>query len=129
MVVLGNDCFVLRESGLSVDVNAFVPEYAYLKKVPIIVDGAILYGCSFDGKQWILVYKNALHVPSMSHHLLPPFVMREAGAVVNDKAKIHTTAPTERDHAICFERAELRIPLSLSGIFSYFTCRAQHLWT
>jgi hypothetical protein len=122
MVVLGNDCFVLRESGLSADVNAFAPEYATLRKVPI-VDGAILYECPFDGTQWILVFKNALHVPTMSHHLIPPFVMREAGAVVNDTAKIHLKEPTERDHAICFDIAELRIPLCLSGIFSYFPCR------
>ena len=122
MVVLSNDCFVLRESGLSVDVSAFAPEYATHKKVPII-DGAIVYECPFDGKMWILVFKNALHVPTMSHHLIPPFIMREAGAVVNDTAKIHIKDPTERDHAICFDIAELRIPLCLSGVFSYFPCR------
>jgi hypothetical protein len=123
MVVLSNDCFVLRESGLSVDVNSFAPEADILKKVPI-VDGAILYECPYDGKLWILIFRNALHVPTMSHHLIPPFVMREAGAVVNDTAKIHIKEPTERDHAICFELAELQIPLSLNGIFSYFPCRA-----
>jgi hypothetical protein len=42
MAVLGNDCFVLRERGLFVDVIAFAPEYATLKKAPV-VDGAILY--------------------------------------------------------------------------------------
>jgi hypothetical protein len=123
MVVLGNDCFVLRESGLSVDVNSFAPEADTLKKVPI-VDGAILYECPYDGKLWILVFKNALHVPTMSHHLIPPFIMREAGAMVNDTAKIHIKDPTERDHAICFDIAELRIPLCLDGIFSYFPCRS-----
>jgi hypothetical protein len=45
---------------------------------------------------------------------MPPFVMRETGAVVTDTAKIHAT---------CFDLAELRIPLCLSGIFSYFQCR------
>jgi hypothetical protein len=64
MVALGNDCSVLRESGRSADVNAFAPETGTLRKVPI-VDGAILYDCPFDGKQWILVFKNALHVPTM----------------------------------------------------------------
>jgi hypothetical protein len=55
VLVLGqHDCFVLRERCRSADVNAFAPEYATLKKVPI-VDGVILYECLFYGKQWILV--------------------------------------------------------------------------
>jgi hypothetical protein len=126
MVVLGNDCLVLRESGKSVDVNAFAPEYATLKKVPV-VDAAILYESPYDGHLWFLIFKNALHVPTMSHHLIPPFVMREAGAVVNDTAKIHIKKPTTRDHAICFDLVELQIPLCLSGIFSYFPCRTPTL--
>jgi hypothetical protein len=122
-VVLGNSCFVLRESGKSVDVNAFVPEYANLKKVPVVNAAILYYESPYNGHQWILVYKNAFHVPTMSHHLIPPFVMREAGAVVNDKAKIHTKEPTTRDHGICFDLVELQIPLCLSGIFLYFPCQ------
>jgi hypothetical protein len=96
MVLLGHDCFELRESCLSAGVNAFAPEYATLKKVSI-VDGAILYECLFDGKQRFLVFKNALHVRTMSHLLIPPFVMQEAGVVVNDTANIHIKEPTEKD--------------------------------
>ena len=29
--------------------------------------------------------RNALYVPSMPHNLIPPFIMREAGIVVNSK--------------------------------------------
>jgi hypothetical protein len=126
MIVLGHDCYVLRRSGHFADVNAFTPEYDTLKRVPII-DGAIFYECPFDGTTWILVFKNALHVPTMSHHLIPPFAMREAGITVNDTAKIHLKEPTEKDHSICFETAGLRIPLHLWGIFSYFNCRAPTL--
>ena len=46
--------------------------------------------------------------------------MREAGIQVNDTPKIHCTDPTVEDHSIYFERHDLRIPLSLHGIFSYF---------
>jgi hypothetical protein len=53
--------------------------------------------------------------------------MREARAVVNDTPKIHLKDPSENNNAICFESAELRIPLHLSGIFSYFPCRAPTL--
>jgi hypothetical protein len=56
------------------DVNAFATEYATFKKAPII-GGAILYECLLDGKQWILVFKNALPVLTMSHHLISPFVL------------------------------------------------------
>ena len=36
-----------------------------------------------------MLMKNALHVPSMSHNLIPLFVMREAEIRVNDGPEIH----------------------------------------
>lgn len=126
MVVLGNACFVLRQSGLYADVNAFSPEHETLRKVPI-VDAAILYDCPLENTQWIVVFLNALHVPTMNHHLIPPFIMREAGVTVNDVAKIHVKDPTVNDHSIHFENAGLRIPLLLCGVFSYFSSRAPTL--
>ena len=41
-------------------------------------------------KTYILTVRNALHVPSMEHNLIPPFIMREAGLVINDVPRIHT---------------------------------------
>jgi hypothetical protein len=63
---------------------------------------------------------HALYVPSLDHKLLPPFMMREAGVIVKDNAKIQLGDPSEEDYAITFPETGFRIPLSLWGVFSYF---------
>ena len=60
----------------------------------------------------------------MSDNLIPPFIMREAGVKVNDVPKIHVMEPSVEDHTISFSDGDLRIPLSLWGVFSYFITRA-----
>ena len=57
---------------------------------------------TMGSRSYILVLRNALHVPSMKNNLIPPFVMREAGIKVNDTPKIQTSNPTEEDHSIYF---------------------------
>ena len=64
--------------------------------------------------------RNALYVPSMKHNLLPPFILRQAGVMVNDTPKIQVNEPTIDDHSILFTETGFRIPLLLWGIFSYF---------
>ena len=56
----------------------------------------------------------------MTHNLLPPFMLREAGIQINDVPKIHVTSPSEEHHAIIFQETNFRIPLTLHGTFSYF---------
>ena len=86
MPVVGRHALVLSRSGQSVDVNPFTPDYLSMN-VPI-VDAAVKYDCPYDGKSYILILRNALHVPSMQNNLIPPFMMREAGLQVNDVPKI-----------------------------------------
>ena len=57
---------------------------------------------------------------SMTHNLLPPFMLREAGITINEVPKIHATSPTEEHHAITFQETNFQISLSLHGTFSYF---------
>ena len=78
------------------------------------------YDSPYNGKSYILVVRNALHVPSMCNNLLPPFMLREAGITVNNKAKIHMMNPMAEDHAIIFPETGFRIPMMLWGIFSCF---------
>ena len=59
----------------------------------------------------------------MSNNLIPLFIMRENGIVVNECAKIHCEDPTREDHTIIFKGYDLHIPLQLHGIFSYFITR------
>ena len=121
MVVLGSPSVILHTHGKTVSVQPFSPDFTPLA-VPL-VDGATLYECPTSNEIYLLVFTNALSVPSMSHNLVPPFILREAGLVVRDVPKIHMPEPTPDDHTIFLPQAKLRIPLHLQGIFSYFRCR------
>ena len=118
MPVVGKGAFILAELGRSCEVSPYTPDYEPMR-VPL-VDAAVRYDSPFDGKVYILVIKNALHVPSMDYNLLPPFLLREAGLKVKDTPKIQLEDPSEEDHAITFPDTGFRIPLSLWGTFSYF---------
>ena len=54
---------------------------------------------------------------------MPPFILIEAGLEVNDTPKIQVKDPTIHDNSIYFLSSNVRITLSLNGIFSYFPCR------
>ena len=86
-------------------------------------DAAVAYDCPVSGRTWILIGRNVLHIEGMQDNLMPPFVMREGGVIVNEKPKIHCEDPTVDDHCISFHSCDLRIPLSLTGIFSCFQTR------
>ena len=118
MPVVGKHAYIIAKTGKKVDVSPFTPDYKPLT-VPL-VDAMVKYDNPYDGKTYILVLRNALHVPSMDHNLIPPFMLREMGVTVNDVPKIHKEDPTVDDHAITFVETGFRIPLSLWGIFSYF---------
>ena len=49
----------------------------------------------------------------MDNHLITPFIMREAGIMVNDTPKIQLVDPDVTSHSIYFAESDLRIPLSL----------------
>ena len=86
-----------------------------------IVDGALAYDCPFTGETYILIVRNALYIKHLQNNLIPPFIMREGGVTVNDVPKIHVENPSVENHSIAFpDEADLRIPLYLSGIFSFF---------
>ena len=119
MPVAGRNCYIISKLGKYVNVSPFTLAYKALR-VPM-VDAVIQYDSPHDGKSYILVIQNALHVPSMTNNLPPPFMLMEAGVEVNNKAKIHMQDPGMDDHAITFGEMGFKIPLSLSGIFPYFT--------
>ena len=123
MVVLGRHSFIFdSQPGRTCDVQPFDPSIGTATKVPI-VDGALAYDCPFSQKTFILIFRNALHIPSMTHNLIPPFILREAGITVNEAAKIHCENPTSQDHAIIIKEPKVVIPLQLNGTFSFFHTR------
>lgn len=118
MPVVGRGAFVLAEHNRTCEVSPYTPDYEPMTVQ--LVDASVRYDSPFDGKVYILVIRNALYVPAMSHNLLPPFMMREAGIDVRDTPKIQLVDPSVEDHAINFSETGFRIPLSLWGTFSYF---------
>ena len=117
MVVVGIHAYILNSSGRIAQVSPFTPEYKSLKEVPII-DAAVAYDFPITDKSFILVFHNALGVPSMEHNLVPPFILRETGLEVNDTPKIQLKYPKIHDHSIYFPSSDVGITLSLNGIFS-----------
>ena len=122
MVVVGKHCWVISRSKQSVDVSAFSDDVKGLQNVPI-VDSLLSYDCKRTMKTYLLVVCNALYIKSMSHNLIPPFIMREAGLVVNNTCKIHTPSVEENTHTIHNPKTGLVINLQLDGIFSVFNTR------
>ena len=118
MPVIGREALVVEQSGRTVEVSPFIPDYKPIKVE--VVNAVVQYDSPLDGKEYMLVIQNALCVPSMNNNLIPPFIMRENGIVVNECAKIHCEDPTREDHAIVFKGYDFHIPLQLHGIFSYF---------
>ena len=118
MAVIGRHAHILSTSDRMVEVNAFTPEHATIKAP--LVDATLQYDSPYDGKSYILVIQNQIHVPSMTNNLIPPFLMQEAGVAVNDKPKILAEDPTANDHVIIFKETGFWIPLSIHGIFSFF---------
>jgi hypothetical protein len=119
MIVLGRHSFIFESTGQTCTVKPFSSELGQANNVPI-VDGAIAYDDPYTGETFLLLIRNALYIPSMDVNLIPPFIMRAGGVIVNDVLKIHCSNPTTSDHSISFQSHDLRIPLSLNGTFSYF---------
>ena len=69
---------------------------------------------------YILVIRNAMHITSMTNNLIPPFMIREAEIMVYDKPIIQVEKSTVEDHSIYFQETDLRTPLQLWCVFSYF---------
>jgi hypothetical protein len=118
MPVIGSETYILADLGKTLDVYPYTTDYKPMQVK--LVDAAVRYESPFDGKVYILVIRNAMYVPSMTYNLVPPFVMREAGIIVRDTPKSHMEEPTEEEHALTFPETGFRIPLSLTGTFSFF---------
>ena len=87
----------------------------------VIVDTVIWYDCQTSGETYLLVVRNALYVPTMVINLIPSFILREAGLVLNDTPKIHRGDPSVENHSIFDEETGLRIQFTLNGTFSIFS--------
>ena len=122
MFVLGSHAFIFESTNRTCHFHPFDPSLGTASKIPIL-DGTVVYECTNTGKIYVLILRNTLHMPHLGNNLIPPFLMRAARVTLNDNQKIHSKDPTIDNHCITFEDSDLRIPLQLSGVFSYFHTR------
>ena len=126
MCVFGEDCFVFEWSGKTCSINQFSSSLGQATDVPIC-DLAVAYEHISDSghETLILIFRNALCIPEMDHNLIPPFIFRDAGHIVNECPKFQCSIPTANDHCIMINGndIEARIQLQLHGTFSYFHTR------
>ena len=123
MAVVGNQATVFH-TGRTAEVRDFYDEVEKIESVPI-VDAALAYDCPKYLKTYLLIVKNELHILSMKHNLIPPFIMWESRLEVNDTPRINIQDEvTCERHSIMMPQVDLRTPLRLSGVFSYFESRS-----
>ena len=104
MVVLGKHCYIIAKQDDKCEVSAFVGDVGTLKSVDV-VDACLAYDCIKTSRTILLVFRNALYIPNMKHHLIPPFILREADVKVFDKCKIHCDEIDLDSHSIWFKEA------------------------
>ena len=72
----------------------------------------------------MLVMRNSLCVHTIDINLIPPFVLREAGLILNDTPKINFEDPSVEEHSLFDEETGPIIPFTLNGTFSIFETRS-----
>ena len=122
MAVAGKNCTIIANSGQYANVTPFSTDLPVLERVEI-GDVAIAYDDPISLVTYLLVMRNALLIPSMSHNLLPPFLIREASLFLDETPKFQSTELSLDNHTIYDEETGMRIHLQLNGTFSYFPTR------
>ena len=103
-----------------VQVTPFLQNIGVIESAPI-VSALITYDDPSSGATILLVINQTMYFDTLKHNLLCPMQLRHHRIIVNDRPKHVTCQPTVDDHCIqCPEDADLRIPLELHGIASYF---------
>ena len=65
-------------------------------------------------KIYLLSIRNVRYVPSMTNNLIPPFIMREAGLIVNDVPRIHTKLEELVNETRCIVAKESEVSMNLN---------------
>lgn len=120
--VVGPGAYILSRTGKKISVNGFTDELGKTLVVEV-VDACVCYDCEHSGLTYLLIVRNALYINSMKAHLIPPFVMRLNGLIVDECPKFLSKNPTIENHSIFFPDNDIRIPLKLHGITSYIDTR------
>ena len=105
MPIVGREDLVVNQSGRTVEVSPFTPNYKPIKVD--VVNAVVQYDSPLDGKEYMLIFRNALCVPSMNNNLIPPLSMIVPRYTVKTQPK-KTMPLSSRDmistfHCSCME--------------------------
>ena len=120
--VVGSNVAIINYTGKYMNVSGFTENLGECKSIPV-VDCAIAYDCTSHNKTHILRINNALYIKNMKVNLIPPFLMRLNGIVIDECPKFLAIEPDDNTHSITVKDENIRIPLNLIGIVSYFPSR------
>jgi hypothetical protein len=116
---VGDNATVLNEwPDFTVEVGPFLDTLGCMKLAPVVT-AAVAYDDPSTGKSILL----AILIQRLGHNIPCPMQMRNSGVTVNDRPKRCTPIPIREDHAIIIPDGNYMIPLSISGVTSYFPSR------
>jgi hypothetical protein len=110
MAVAGNETTIIARSGAFANVTPFLKKLPAMDMVEI-VDAAMCFDDPISLETYILVMKNALLIPTMGHSLIPPFLIREAGLILDETPKHQTSCPSIDNNSIRDQRTGLSTTL------------------
>ena len=121
--VVGRGVTIIERTNKKVSVSGFSDRLGKPIKVEV-VNACLAYDDDRDGKTYLIVIRNALHIPDMDASLISPIMMRLAGVDVDECPKFLSRKPSIENHSIFFRDLNLRIPMKLDGVISYIPCRS-----
>ena len=123
MCCVGKNAHILHEwPNRKVKATPFLSTLGHVPEAPI-VSALIVYDEPSLGAPIFLIIHQAVYFADLDHLLLCPMQLRHNAVIVNDRPKHCTENPTIDDHCVIIKMDDLRIPLDLVGVTSYFPRR------
>jgi hypothetical protein len=120
---VGRNSTVLYLHNRTVNVSPFLDSFGTADSVPIVA-AAIAYDDGITAKTCILIVHRALYFgDKLEHNILNPFQCRLHGVTIKECPRILDPTASDDSHSILFPNKELKIPLLLNAIVSYFQSR------
>ena len=119
--VAGGNCCVLHYTGRECDVFPYSEDYKPVQGVPIVTAGTA-WQSPFTGQTYILVFNEALHMPSLPNTLINPNQLRYFGTWVQDNPVLDSPLHLRT------EDASFSMPLEMRGttIFAVTQTPTEH---
>ena len=111
MPVVGCHAHILEYTAHMVNVHGFAEDLGNLQAIPV-VHAIIAYDCPITAHTYLLSIHNAIYIESMTVNLIPPFMMRLAGMVVNECPEILVTIHVKRTIHFTSQTMNLDFPSS-----------------